>query len=565
MTEETAETIASICRIFGKLNEFQIEPAYGREAAPAVVDAIFSGMAHSKAPLEKVYLSASGGKKGICSFTKNFPGISEIHLGRPGHRMSLSEEFALSIAGCFTRSHLPNISSLELVYRGHDHGAAQILMCSTISCPKLEHLKVSVESSDGSASVLKGLGVACASESLKRLELEGSLAAPLDLAPLFVFCSGPFGITDLSCENCRFPKAETMAESQALLSVSSFAAVSCDFEGPIERTLHELPSLKRVDLENYLRNNELQSLASFFASRSTIVYTSLCLDYRSETSFPAITTLLQNGTGHLKMTRLAFSNGDFVLRGLQCPGPSVKSVALSFADSEGPIGRDYARFLHALASNETLERFELDIAHTEVQGELEQSLTRLLCLNRKLKVLKLFGIPLDSCEAIVRGSVFGLRANDSLRELHIKRDDIDFQYDWSEDDDGGTILLSQDIFRLLLELLAGTDDLPGNRVFQTLTCGVSFPNSGPNAGVAAEVQFLMKQNRFGRRSVLAVPPLHAGVWPHLLRKAAADPSAHDVMYRFLHVKASTDRLQEFGPPSPAERAAERGSKRQRQA
>jgi hypothetical protein len=551
MTKEEADKIASISRILGKLTHFAIFRRDEREVAPDVVDAILSGMAHSKAPLEMVSLTASGGKRAICDFIKNFPGITHICLGGYFLPISLSEEFALSIASCLTQTHLPKISSLELAYLGHDHGASQILMCSTISCPKLENLRVSMKGTDGSALVLKVLGVACSSASLKRLELSSLGNAALDLAPMFAFCPRPWPITDLSCEYCRFPKAEIMAESQALLSVSCFAAVKCYFEDTIESTFQELPKLKKVDLSYPLYNNELQSLASFFASRSKIADVSLMVTDSSEDgSFPAITALLQNGAGHLRMELhdLPFSNVDFVLRGLHCSGPHLTSVALTYTEGWEEI--DNARFLQALASNETLERFEMSISDTGEQGELAQSLTRLLRLNRKLKVLKLVSVPLRFCEAILRGSVLGLLQNDSLRELHIELDN-----------DDGRFLLSDDILRLLLDLLAGTDEIPGNRVFQTLTCGVSFPNSDPDAGVAARVQFLMKQNRLGRRSVLAVPQLHAGVLPHLLRKAAADPSAHDVM--FLHVKASVDRLQEFGLASPSELGAERGGKRRR--
>jgi hypothetical protein len=552
ITEETAVKIASIGRIFGKLNEFQIDSDRegGSKVAPAVVDAILSGMARSKAPVEKVSLIARGGKKAISDFMKNFPGITEFRLGSDFWPIWLSEEFALTIAAFFTRTQPPKLTLLELAYKGHDHGAAQILMCSTISCPELKNLKVSLCETNDSTSVLKVLGIACASSSLKRLELSWFGSKTLDLAPMFVSCPGPWHVTDFICDVCRFPKAETMAESQALLSVSSFTAMRCDFEDTIEHTLQQLPSLKKVDLGYYLSNNEVQSLASFIASSSTIDYTSLRLENTSERSFPAITTLLQNGTGHLKMNlaELSFSNMNFVLHGLQCSGSSLTSVALSYWDGVGPKEIDYACFLHALASNETLERFEFDICDMENLGELGQALTTLLCLNRKLKVLKLVNVPLDSCAAIVRGSALGLRENGSLQELHIECEDIESGDDESDDDEGRALLLSEDILRLLLELLTGTDECPGNRVFQTLNCDVSFPSIGPNAAVAAEVQFLMKQNRLGRRSVLAVPQLHAGVWPHLLRKAAADPSAHDVM--FLHVKASADRLQEYGPAPP---------------
>jgi hypothetical protein len=212
-------------------------------------------------------------------------------------------------------------------------------------------------------------------------------------------------------------------------------------------------------------------------------------------------------------------------------------VRIHFTESCGLVDRDYARIFEILAANETLESFALDV--DGVQGrEWTRSLQGVFRRNRTLKVLKLSEVPNEVAEEILKISFSGLQGNDSLRELSVEPT-------------GGPVAMSEDLVKSLLHLLrADGAQRESNLVFHTLGGRVSFPS---NVGASAEARFLLKQNRFGRRSVLAGGPasssiggshvddtLPRGVWPHVLQNVAANRAARDVMYHFLKVLSSAD-------------------------
>jgi hypothetical protein len=97
--------------------------------------------------------------------------------------------------------------------------------------------------------------------------------------------------------------------------------------------------------------------------------------------------------------------------------------------------------------------------------------------------------------------------------------------------------------------------LQGNDVFHTLR-GFPFPNDDP---VCTEIQFLMKQNRYGRR-LLVRPELARrvthGLWCQVLHRISRD-GEHAVMFHFLRNKPSVVHasrgVTRSRPPSGAAR------------
>jgi hypothetical protein len=269
----------------------------------------------------------------------------------------------------------------------------------------------------------------------------------------------------------------------------------------------------------------------------------------SDSFVPAIKALFLSCGGDLGLTvrGLDWFHVGFAISGLKSCGPALRSVRLQFNRCE-LVDMDYARLLDALATHETLESFRLYLDGTD--GGLwacARSLKELLVRNRTLKRLELESVPTAAAsKAIVRSAIEGLRYNSTLRELRIALKDERRPHE-----------LPDGLLKLLLIVLRER-----NFVLRTFGgSGALFPSdhivgqSTHAVAVAKEIQILLKQNRYGRRSVqmmtgtadgreqqsgtLPPPPLPAdGIWPILLGNVAAESSAVDVMYRFVKVRVS---------------------------
>jgi hypothetical protein len=553
MTEETANKISSIIRLFKKAAYFQVvRHETGSLRVPAaVVDAILRGMVGCTSPISSLYLTASGGKEALVDFMRHFSGITDVSFGRIDITTCiLSEEFARAAASSLIQSRQQNqLEILTLHCQGSNRAVAQILQSAAIACTNLKYLIIGVNHVDGAEAVLEATRLVCVAQAAKDLtvKLWWHGEEKLDLSRFFGW-SAPFWTTKIFFFGCRLPTAADLMESQALTNCTYFGAQGCDFDDPIQVTLESLKNLKEltlrvpvVDARNQTAtgpiprlasNKQVEDLAVFLTSRSMI--DDVTLDLMSSPgngSFSAITTLLQRCKGKLSLNLLALQspNVDFAFRGLESCG--LKAVSLRFSAC-GLVVRDHSRFLDIMGTNETVESFELDLVNTAGDWQIfAQSLAGLLRQNRSLQVLLLKAVPNEASEAILRSALLGLRENASLRELRVEPV-------------GDPFVLPENLLQLLLDVLMGKDKFRHNCVFCTLGGGVSFP-SGNAHSFAAKARFLLKQNRFGRRSALSDDPLDASLWPYLLGNVAADPEAQDVMHKFLKIKASVDRRREF--------------------
>jgi hypothetical protein len=290
-----------------------------------------------------------------------------------------------------------------------------------------------------------------------------------------------------------------------------------------------------------LRNNHrVEAVAEFLLRHPAIRSVNLeIVGSRDGSFFGAIKKLFLSFRGSLDLSLrgLAWWHVGFAVSGLKSCGPALRSVNHRF-DSCGLVDEDYASFFDALATHKTLESFRLDLDGALRGRACARSLMELLRQNRALKVLEIEAVPTEAAaKAIVLSAIEGLRDKSSLCEFRI-----------AMAGQQSPLVLPHGLLQLLLSVMRERNlDL---RTFGG--SGVGFPidesirYSAESIAFAREIQILLKQNRYGRRSVQMLmsvtdgaeeqdgtpPPqvLTCGVWPYLLGKVAADPSAVDVMY-----------------------------------
>jgi hypothetical protein len=563
MTDEEATKIAEIIRRFGNVSRFRIRrwtSAPQNLSGRGSVDKILLGMAQSRSPVEHLYLDVGAGHHALRELMMKCRNMSEICLGSCGGAsrrcVYLTQQFSRSLTLALAETQLPKLKSLGLRLLRFDHDVAPILSCASVL--KIEFLRVEVEQDGDAELLLAHIGMACS--SVEHLHLRWCGPEDLDLTPLFkVSCS-----VSLKCatfENCQLPKVEGMADSWLQSRIEKLVVRGTGSDAA-EIYLRSLPSLKNVSFgltvdEKYretgplpfLRTDEqAEALAKFLPKHPNIDHVKIeLLQSPGNDTFRSIEALFKNCKGELDLTlkHLPASNVAFAYLGLMSCSEALESVKLRFVGC-GLADKDYARFLQILAANESLASFELDLEGTQDLEQFTSCVSGLLRVSRTLKVLKLAGLPRDVAEKILHVSIPCLQDNDSLSELHVTPT-------------AGPIVLSDELVHSLLSILR-----EHNRVFRAFGSGVSFPGDDATAATVQATRILMRQNRFGRRSILdgpgEDPSTPTGLWPYLLGNVAADPGAHDVMYQFLKIKSSREkaRLQE-------ERGcqAERSPKRQR--
>jgi hypothetical protein len=560
MTDDAATKVVDIIRRFGNVSRFRIkrrmvtpQTLSGRGA----VDKILLGMTQSESPVEHLYLDVGAGHHALREFMMKFRDISEICLGER-RCVYLTQQFSRSLILALTETQLPKLKSLGLRITWFDHDVAPILSCASVL--KIEFLRVVLEQDGEAELLLAHIGMACS--SVKHLHLRWCGPGHLDLAPLFKVSSS-VSLNGATFENCRLPKVEAMADSWLQSRIENFVVRGSGSDAA-EIYLWSLPSLKNVSFgltvgERYRETDpfpfvrtdgQAVALAKFLPKHPNIDHVKIELSRSpGNHTFRSIEALLKNCKGELDLTLvdLPASNVAFAYLGLMSCSQALQSVKLRFAGC-GLGDEDYARFLQILASNKSLACFELNLEGTQDLEQFTSCVSGLLRASRTLKVLKLTGLPRDVAEKILHVSIPCLQDNDSLSELHVTPT-------------AGPIVLSDELVHSLLGILR-----EHNRVFRAFGSGVSFPGDDATAAIVQATRILMRQNRFGRRSVLdgpgEDPSTPTGLWPYLLGNVAADPGAHDVLYQFLKVKSSREKAQlcqETGCQ------AGRSSKRQRQA
>jgi hypothetical protein len=545
MEEDTANKIASVISHFRNIDSFQLlrRTNADTEVPPAVVDKIISGMSQSDARLAFVCLCATGREqKPISDFLRAFPTISVLSFGYSDHQTCiLSEEFEGSFVSALATIRQPSLKKLNLCCRGCNRGVGRILRSASSGvCPKLSTLEVDLDEDNDADLVLKDIGAACAPESsLKGLRLRWNGDGLLDLKPLFDGSSLP-SLHDVCFKKCLFPEVSTLADSSILTAALDFSAYGCCFPDRVVTVLEKLPSLKMVCLlpevtlspsHNHAfqvfhclgSNSEVESLAKFLPTRPTISDVFLGISgLAGNSSFNAIKMLFRRCTGSLNLSLFSLcSSREFVCQGLHACGrnPALKRVSLRFGRC-GAMNRYYIRLLRILAQNKTLENFRLSLEGTMDLQQLSKSLTAILRQNGTLARLIFTDMSKEAAEAILMASFEGLRSNNALRALQFKMAD------------GESLTLSESLLQPLLGALREC-----NHVFHELS-GVSFPS---DSATAAEIQGLMEQNRFGRRSALSTTML-PGLWARIYGNIASDGSARGVMCHFLRIHSSSDRF-----------------------
>jgi hypothetical protein len=180
-----------------------------------------------------------------------------------------------------------------------------------------------------------------------------------------------------------------------------------------------------------------------------------------------------------------------------------------------------------VAPNSTLIELKVwfdEAVETDEVGPLElpAAIRLLLTRNRTLQELSLFRLAVDTA-ALVLENVFAALSTENRSLSHLRLD----------------LKETSESLRALLP--ATYDMLQHNPVLSTLV-GFPFPKDDP---VSIQVQFMLKQNRYGRRLLLERPEqdeddggddhVSTGVWPKVLAKISED-GEHGVMFQFLRAK-----------------------------
>jgi hypothetical protein len=268
-------------------------------------------------------------------------------------------------------------------------------------------------------------------------------------------------------------------------------------------------------------NHDLEGLASVLNGHSSI--TEADVDVTGSTgrqSYPALTNLLQSDLASINVSlrRSPFAlNAGYICRGLESLSKKLKTLGLAFhrtttdnREEIAVIEREIGRCFRSLHANETLATLYVRVDHAIDVQPCARAVQDFLRSNRALERLELRfeNVREDGRTLVLVRALVSLVVNRSLRELSMSTCDVPDGF-----------------------LPALVDVLEDNGVFGELD-GPKFPADHP---ALEKANFLMKQNRFGRRFLLEPGLAPVGIWAHIFAKASKASEA-DVVYQFLRTR-----------------------------
>jgi hypothetical protein len=556
MTETDATGVAAFVSHLRNVTglDMELEMGSDSEPSPSVVDAVLDGLAmRNPTILTDLAFSVPGGASAFVELARRLPSIATIVLGMHW----CSQEFAAAMQAAVDRGYLDSLRSLEIdcayaysedpdLESGPDLTPSVSPLLSTLTSSNIRDFRLIVPPATlgllGTVSSLCMGTTTIRSVYVYAENVDSNVVA--DAGPLLRLGSR---------ERSFAPSIEVVhlqnfflageREGTALRNVVDLQLECCSVLniGFLVRAMRRLRELSVEDYPTMSRrtfrtNDDLYGLcAALVLPRCKVVHLAISLVGNDGLHFPDTKLLLRVSKGSLSLRCYDFPESGLkplldgacrLHRELDCLKLHLKRC--KFGDA------DVAALFETLIPNRTLRVLAMEFDHHAAKPLTLAAIESFVRENSHLRALSLF-TPYDTetvpiawefrLEALRRviGALATNRSLDTFRtfDLMIGADD------------------RHELVNRLHQVLRENENGQCNDVFHTLVDDgkLLLPKDDPFPA-AADVKFLLKLNRFGRRFLLRddlQPLCHTGFWAKILAKFAGDGD-RAVMFHFLKNK-----------------------------